>query len=157
MSKEPKFVYKYDQLTSKLTYGDAKIKGKIPDRKYHLGQLKLLMSEILFLTKCAKDGNKVVYIGAAEGYHSAYLADLFPKLSFELWDATPFKIEPRNNIKLVKRYFEDDDVKEYSKEGSNILFISDIRNVEIGVAKLFVETDDSYSRIMKSNTSGYQG
>lgn len=149
---EQEFIYKYDQLKNKIPYKAVhKERYNSGVRKYHLGQLKLLMSEILFLSKMAKDGNKVVYVGAAEGYHSSYLADMFPKLTFDLWDATPFKIEPRPNIKLFKRYFELEDAEEYAKEGNNILFISDIRNLEIGVAKLFIENDDSYDKIIEED------
>lgn len=49
-----------------------------------LGQLKLLITEIMFLVKVSKHGDKVVYVGAAEGYHSGYLADMFPDLHFDL-------------------------------------------------------------------------
>ena len=81
------FVYKYSQLTDRITYRDALQKGCISEKiKIHLGQLKLLISEIMFLTKKAKDGDRVLYVGAAEGYHTAKLADMFPTLTFDLWD-----------------------------------------------------------------------
>jgi hypothetical protein len=96
-----------------------------------LGQLKLLISEILFLSKKAKSGNKVVYVGAAEGFHIAYLADMFSDLTFDLYDNRDYVIEHRSNIKLFHRYFTQEDAELYSKEGHNILFISDIRNLAI--------------------------
>ena len=103
---EEKFIYRYDQLVNRISFKEAEKQcSNFANHKYHLGQLKLLMSEILFLTKLANDNNKVVYVGAAEGYHISYLADMFPKLSFELWDATPFKLEPRKNIKLITQIF----------------------------------------------------
>jgi hypothetical protein len=147
-------IYKYVQLNNRMSFKEAEKQCKnFANHPYHLGQLKLLMSEILFLTKFAKDKNKVVYVGAAEGYHISYLADMFPTLLFELWDATPFKLEIKKNIKLFKRYFEETDAIQYSKEGNNILFISDIRNVEIGFTKLFIETDNSYDKMIEDDNS----
>ena len=49
------------------------------------------------------------------------------------------------------------DAEEYGKDGNNILFISDIRNVEIGVAKLFIESDNTYDQIIEDdNTKQYR-
>lgn len=119
-------IYKYSQLKERSKY----------DKKYdkiimHFGQLKLLFSEMLFLSKYSEDGNKVLYIGAASGYHISLLADLFPKLTFDLWDAGKFNLEQRDNIKIFHKYFTNSDAQEYKKEGKNILLISDIRNLDI--------------------------
>ena len=62
----------------------------------HWGQLKLIMSEIQFLTKIFKlQGKKwinrvVVYAGGAPGTHVPYLSKLFPELKFILVDPSPF-------------------------------------------------------------------
>lgn len=143
------FIYKYEQLKGRIPYDEVDI-NKCPIFKknlMHLGQLKLLMSEILFLTKITnqirknksnlghKVIKKVVYVGAAEGYHTAYLADMFPDFKFDLWDQREFDIKDRPNITLFNRLFLDSDADNYVAEGSNIVFISDIRNLDVGVAQ----------------------
>lgn len=156
------FVYKYSQLIErkqfvkkeinrKNKYKSSNISKTEIDRSFHLGQLKLLMSEVLFLTKHYGDNRKVVYVGAAEGYHISYLADMFPKMTFDLWDATEFKLIKKSNMKIFNRYFEQEDAIKYSKEGFNILFMSDIRNVEVGVAKVLDDEGDTYSKIIEED------
>lgn len=125
-------IYKYSQLVERVSYKESKKLYKIKMKDIHLGQFKLLISEILFLTKYAKDGNKVVYVGAAPGYHIYQLADLFPNLTFELWDPVRFEIKEHKNIKKFNKFFTDNDAKKYQSEGNNILFISDIRNLKMG-------------------------
>lgn len=138
-------VYKYSQLKERVDYnktlnnflviGHKEIKKRKNNTihfNYHLGQFKLLITETLFLSKYAKDGNKVVYVGAAEGYHTSYLADMFPNLTFDLWDPRKFDIQETDRIKIFNRNFEDSDAHNYAKDGKNILFISDIRSLSFG-------------------------
>jgi hypothetical protein len=94
----------------------------------HLGQLKLLVTEIHFLSKYSKDGMTVLYVGSAPGTHITKLEQLFPNLNYELWDIRKFDVQASHNIKLHNKYFTDDDMKQYIDNGKNILFISDIRN-----------------------------
>jgi hypothetical protein len=60
----------------------------------HWGQRKLLLSEIEFLTDWAPldRDSIVVYAGAAPGTHIAFLAEMFPRLSFVLVDPSEFKV-----------------------------------------------------------------
>ena len=125
-------IYKYSQLVKRVGYKESKKLYKIRMKDIHLGQFKLLISEILFLTKYAKDGKKVVYVGAAEGYHNYQLAMLFPNLTFELWDPAKFDIKEHKNIKKFNKFFMESDAKKYQSEGNNILFMSDIRNLKMG-------------------------
>lgn len=115
-----------------------------------MGQLKLLISEILFLTKKSKPGNKVLYVGAAEGYHIAMLADMFPTLTFDLWDPSPFHVDKRPTIKIFNKFFTDGDAQSYKSQGNNILFISDIRNLDIGSAKRHY-TQEKYNAIINED------
>ena len=94
--------------------------------RIHLGQRKLLMNEIIFLTKYATLSNLIVYAGAAPGIHIPFLLELFPKLKFELWDPAPFAIKENNRIKIYNDYFTNESAKKYI--GQNILFVSDIRS-----------------------------
>lgn len=114
------------QINGKSTYDNVRY---LKDNVLHLGQLKLLVSEICFLTKFMHMKNiLVVYVGGAEGYHIKKLAELFPNMYFELYDACKFSITETDNIKIFNRYFTDVDANNYKKSARNILFISDIRN-----------------------------
>lgn len=121
-------IYKYSQINSpdKMNYKKSEIlcKGKL----VHLGQLKLLMNEVLFLAKYATN-ELVLYIGAAPGYHIGKLADMFPHLQFDLWDPDVFDVEKRDNIKLYNEYFTNKSTELYKDK--KIILISDIRNRDI--------------------------
>lgn len=64
----------------------------------HLGQRKLLLSEIQFLTLNHTHSKYVVYAGAGPGHHIHYLYQLFPHLKFILVDPTKFAIYIDNKI-----------------------------------------------------------
>ena len=107
------------------------------------GQLKLLCSEIQFLTtywdSFLHPNPVVVYVGAASGHHIAFLADLFPPITFHLYDNHDFhtSIQPtpgreessKSNVHIFLRYFTDTDVEAYKKMTS-LFFICDIRDLQ---------------------------
>jgi len=127
------FIYKYSQITQRSNFqqdkNDASMRGEIFD--LHLGQLKLFFSELLFLTKHGREASLVLYVGAANGYHTGKLADLFPKLRFDLWDASPFDLILRDNIRIYNFYFDNAWAQFYSQKDEKILFICDIRNLAV--------------------------
>jgi hypothetical protein len=127
-------IYKYSQLHGKMNYEETKrnLECKSKGQKFHLGQLKLLISEILFLTKTYGKGKKVLYAGAAAGYHIYKLAELFPELTFDLWDPAKFDIPDHARITIYNKPFTNDVARGYTNQGGNILFISDIRSFDIG-------------------------
>lgn len=127
-------VYKYSQLNNRASY-DYAIKKTKEHKQLHLGQFKLLFTELLFLTKYAHAGNIVLYVGAAPGHHTTLLADLFPNLQFDLWDPRKFETEPRKNIKTYQEKFTIDQAKRYAELNEKILFICDIRTLSIGKYK----------------------
>jgi hypothetical protein len=126
--------YKYSQLEKRIDYEEAR---KYRDQSYnfHLGQLKLFFSELLFLNLMAKNSNKVLYVGAANGYHIGKLAELFPELKFDLWDPGKFEVNESHNIKIYQQYFTNQIATQYINEGSNILFMCDIRTIAIAKLK----------------------
>ena len=95
----------------------------------HWGQRKLLMSEIQFFTEYSRDGDIVVYAGAAPGTHIKKLSQLFPQLKFILVDPADFTVQANDNINIYQSYFTDEVAKQFSGRG-DILFISDIRSVD---------------------------
>lgn len=103
----------------------------------HIGQRKLLLSEIEFLTLMYEkysllNEKKVIllYVGAAPGYHIPILVKMFPNLRCHLYDPLNFSINDKTNIKIFQQYFTDKDVKKYhdKMKKCNVLFISDIRD-----------------------------
>lgn len=108
---------------------------------YNFGQMKLLMTEIYFLTKFHRDVENplVVYAGAAPCTHLPVLLMMFPKASFHLYDprfdpskragdrATYFaETSKYPQVKIFAEYFTDDTAREYAGR-DNVFFWSDIR------------------------------
>jgi hypothetical protein len=122
-------IYQLSQLHNKMEYDDAK-KIFSNYQPIHLGQLKLFFTELYFLTKCSEPGDTVLYIGAAPGYHTNKLIEMFPDLTWHLYDPRKFEIQPSDKVKIHNQFFTDKDAQNYSDK-SNLLFMSDIRNQEI--------------------------
>jgi hypothetical protein len=95
----------------------------------HWGQLKLLICEIEFLTKCIQESKSeskelnVVYAGAAPGIHIELYTTMFPEWTFHLYDPRDFTIQETEHIKIYNKYYTPDDAKTVSAD----IFISDIR------------------------------
>ncbi len=106
-----------------------------PIQNLHWGQVKLLYSEIEFLTLVSKEYSLkdviAVYIGAAPGDHTLLLLKLFPDLHMLLYDPRKFNSELINHKRVTIRnmLFDVEQinyVKQFAKN-KKILFISDIR------------------------------
>ena len=131
-------LYKYSQLTKKVPYEKSKkIIETLKNKPLHWGQLKLFLSELLFLSMFNTKAYTILYVGAAEGDHIAKLAEMFFRHKFILYDPRNFSpsLKKYANIEMHNKYFTDDEAKKYKKDGSNILFISDIRISEYGKYK----------------------
>ncbi len=98
----------------------------------HWGQLKLFLSEVEFLTlaikECPDKELWFVYAGAAPGHHIKYLATLFPKIHFELYDPNDFVVKDTDMIKTHVQFFTDEDAKFWANSGKTVVFCSDIRS-----------------------------
>lgn len=82
---------KFNDIPHKLKY----IPGYHLDKfVLHIGQRKLFLSELQFLTRINKPGENatVVYAGAAPGNHTWFLSKFFPHLKFILVDPAVFRI-----------------------------------------------------------------
>jgi hypothetical protein len=96
----------------------------------HWGQLKLFTSELLFLVNYYDNRiNDVIYIGAAPGEHIVVLADLFPSITFNLYDKCDFdtRLEDKSNVILHSKYFSPSDIEEWKNK--QCLMICDIRTL----------------------------
>jgi hypothetical protein len=126
---EDAFPIRFNILPTHLKYVDSKkIKWGSTDFEYD-GQRKLLLNEVLFLTKYGHLSDTVLYIGSAPGHHIPIVATMFPKHKFELWDPAPFAIREQylqnSNIELFKQPFTEKTALLY--RGRNVLLISDLR------------------------------
>lgn len=130
-------IYKYSQLRQRIPYEKLDEYSSLIKNKpvVHWGQLKLLLSEIFFITKFSDKPYNILYVGAAQGYHINHLTKMFPKNKFILWDPGNFAIKPSEQVEIHNDFFTSDVAKGYSKNGSNILFICDIRNISVGTVK----------------------
>lgn len=109
----------------------------------HWGQRKLLLGEIVFLTKYITPGTVMVVAGGAHGDHYRIIEELFPDLvQIRLYDPADFKVKETEKIKIFNQLFEDEDAEKLSKE-ENILFLSDIRTVDEGAEGPTEENIDS--------------
>ena len=89
-------VVTYDNIKSSLKYIEAQ---KIYTAAYHIGQRKLILNEIQFLTRIPTDEiSLIVYAGAAPSNKGALLASLFPNLKLLLIDPAKFEIRPYRNV-----------------------------------------------------------
>lgn len=102
----------------------------------HIGQRKLLMSEIDFLTDYGYGKEcLVVYAGAASGSHIPVLLSMFPTMKFHLYDTSDFAAtifdkvsnRPRRGIRLFKKFLTVELARNYANHAKSVLYISDIR------------------------------
>lgn len=107
----------------------------------HWGQLKLMLTEIEFLSKILLDyrGNPdnkdkkiyFVYAGAAPGHHIYYLQKMFPTVHFELYDPNEFVVKNNAMLKTHVQFFTDGDAEYWKKRTSDenlyLAFCTDIR------------------------------
>jgi cap2 methyltransferase/cap3/cap4 methyltransferase len=106
------------------------------DKKHlslHLGQHKLFLTMLYFMVHYGHLSDTVVYPGAGSGgFNSFIISKMFPKHHFVLYDPEKFDKRLFNcpNIEIHQTLFTDEDVEEW--KGKGILFISDIRNPDIG-------------------------
>jgi cap2 methyltransferase len=93
----------------------------------HWGQLKLLLSEIEFLTPFYGQSLLVVYAGAAPGVHLPLLASMFESMRFVLVDPQPSMMQNGEypNIEVVRDFMSDEKALEFA--GKHLVFISDVR------------------------------
>ena len=119
----------------------------------HVGQRKLLMEEVDFLTAHAAGARIVVYAGAAPGTHIPYLAALFPWLEWELFDPREFSSVTRRarRVRAHVQFFGDEDAARFAGQ-PGVLFISDVRTgeavhtLDTAAANALVERDMAMQR-----------
>ena len=120
-------VHPFSRVLDPQLCGKADYTRRNPPPCTHWGQMKLLLSEIEFLTPFFGQPLQVVYAGAAPGVHLPVLASMFVSMRFVLVDPQPSMIKNReySNIVVVQDYMSDALAAEFVD--SSALFISDVR------------------------------
>jgi hypothetical protein len=129
----------------------------------HWGQIKLMISEIQFITEYGHLSDTIVYAGSAPGHKNADLMRLFPDHKFVFVDPAPLgttkytldgwgreflkeieKDDLRDRVEVISDYFTEDIATKYM----NALLISDIRTADTNsntneeVEKIVTEFDN---------------
>jgi cap2 methyltransferase len=112
----------------------------------HLGQRKLLLSEVEFLTIYGHLATDVLYVGSAPGHHIEMIVRLFPNHKFTLYDPRDFAVRAGPRVTLHQQYFTDDDAKKWV--GRPHLLISDIRNADTYVRGKADSNDEHDGEVM---------
>ena len=89
-------------------------------------QLKMFFTELMFLNKYAKKGDTIICVGAAPGFHTGKLAELFPDCLFDLWDEESYNIIPRDNINMNYSLFTNKQAEKYKKSTKGYLLMCDL-------------------------------
>lgn len=108
-----KLLYEYKQIPDRMVYIPE---GKLLNLNCHLGQRKLLLTEIEFYSKCLKSKNDkalVIYAGSASCEHLPVILDMYPKLKFILVDPNYHSVDkyPINYVYQNVHLIEKDNLK----------------------------------------------
>jgi len=105
-----------DDIKDKMPYT---YKNQPIIRGNHIGQRKLLLSEVQFLTQVDSGIKYCIYAGSAPGHKTHFLSKLFPDTKFILIDPNKFnlvivddKTTSANNVLFVNKYHRDEPHKD---------------------------------------------
>lgn len=115
------------------------------------GQLKLILCEIAFIEWAKSRGNKCTpfqVCGGAPGTHYDVLSQMYPEITFVLYDLRPFHdtLRRRPNVTLKQKYVTRETVA--SEFDSSGLFVSDIRTLELAESKKNIVKGDDTSHVL---------
>lgn len=146
--------YKYSQLENRLNYAESKNFFNMKKHIIHIGQLKLMMSDMHFLAKYVDPEREdliCLVVGSATGEHFKKLSELFPKIMFHLYDPAKFTVVETPKIKLFHAFFTDRDALHYKAINKQVLFISDIRNMPDNYEAKFLRNKKALSIELEAN------
>lgn len=135
---------------------DIKVNKKKDERKFN-DDLRLLMSEILYITRYVdyQDSKpiKIIYIGAAPGFHLVKLMKMFPFIIFDLYDDEElhpdlerYLIENENQVTMYREKFTLETCSRYEEALEDIYLITDNREVRFMKDPIFPK-DSYYSEV----------
>lgn len=126
-------------ITAKSNVTTYESRSSTEKRAVHWGERKLLINEIEFLSLFWKPSElptpQCVYIGAAPGTHIDLLAQMYPEITFHLYDPRDFAINdknsggPKNTIIYTgeQGFFTETTAQKWAGR-NDVIMISDIRS-----------------------------
>lgn len=148
---------------SNLVYSDVlKIKPFITvnkkkhERKFN-NDMRLLLSEVMFITRYVETDKdpRVIYMGAAPGFHIIKLMKMFPTIKFDLYDNEPLNKELEHYIGenpdqviFYDEKFNLNTCDRYTDPSENIYLITDHRDPEFMKDPIFPK-DEYHNEIKK--------
>lgn len=154
---------KFSELKCRLPYTESQ---KIYTGARHIGQRKLILNEIQFLTRIdPKHRAVVVYVGAAPSNKGAFLASLFPNVRFVLIDPAKFDIRPYSNVRIANAHAvagvgtgtKDSDLEEGTVDARDLVgrILRELEGAEICTIRTYMTAAiaDEFNRRF-SNSSG---
>jgi hypothetical protein len=126
--------FKLDDNFPSLTYQDRRQR---PTSTLHLGQIKLFLTILQFLTKYIPKNKEthIVYPGSAYGQNIHILSKLFPNCYWYLIDPNNFYVKLHDNNKILymsNTFFTNENAHYFKKKLKNkfTVFICDTRNLD---------------------------
>ncbi len=141
-NSKSKYTDDFHRMLDMYTKQERFEKSEISSTVLYYGQLKLLISEIEFLTLCMRDLEStknviVLYIGSASGEHISMVINMFPLFEYVLIDPRGFKLgqynKSKTNVRTINKLFDNNFCKSIKSEykDKTILYISDIRTITL--------------------------
>lgn len=138
---------------------NIKVNKKKDERKFN-EDLRLLMSEILFITRYVNYEDdkriKIIYIGAAPGFHLVKLMKMFPFIQFDLYDTEDlhpdleiFLEENKSQVTMYRMKFTLETCVNYEDSLDDIYLITDNRDVKFMKDPIF--PNDAHHNEIKRN------
>lgn len=152
--RELDFTVKDLTITPHSLKAQYKPRGKEVRTAVRWGQRKLHLSEVEFFTiywdPKVVPNPLCVYAGAAPCIHLKMLSQMFPAITFHLYDTSPFVATPTDKVQIFKQYFTDETAAQYANR-NDVFFISDIRVTDY---KILQEEELRKRGITEINTKG---
>jgi len=131
---------------------DIKIDIKRNQRKYN-EDLRLFTAELLFLIyyiePVKNKNNRVIYMGAAPGFHLVKIMKMFPDIMFDLYDKENLHIELQkyvndnpDQVTYFDENFSVETCKFYEETEDNLYFMTDHRDPEFMTDPIFTYSKD---------------
>lgn len=129
-----------------------KVNTKKNQRRYN-ENLRLFCAELLFLSLYIlhedTKTNRIVYIGAAPGFHLVKLMKMFPLLKFDLYDDQDLHSELElyidenpDQVTMYRELFTIETCSRYKNNGENIYLVTDHRDPKFMVDPIFTQVED---------------
>lgn len=136
---------------------EIKVNKKKNERKYN-DDLRLLISEILYIVTYINYDEygkqpRIIYIGAAPGFHLVKLMKMFPFILFDLYDDQELHIdleryitENSDQVTMYREKFTVETCSRYEDTNNDIYLITDHREVKFMTDPPYT-TDGNYNEI----------